>query len=630
MKNKFFILIAGLLLLLSGSCINSIDDNIKTGNIPMTFSVKEISSSSTKVTGNAFDSKDEIGLFATFTNTGLSGERYIDNLRLTCDGNANLIPDREIFYPEGNNPLDIVAYYPFETEGIEAGSSLLPISVQSNQSTKDNFSVSDFLIATVNEVKGSDEPIELEFEHKLAKVHLILSPAEDENIDDILEADPHIIATGFKTIAQYNFTSDTFQNPERAVDITPYGEWEKKNGKLQGKEFIVIPQSINSEQALVMEWNGRLYTCPMPEIDMKSNTICEISINAFQATSSTLSTATADIKEWEYQEEAESDTEYDLASIRTASLSFKNSNVYRVYYESKAVAEICKEYLLSDDFSLASQAIVVYPVENEKTNINQGIVLKLENEEKPIHGGYIEWNKTTNSFTYEEGKSEPIECFYIDQEGEIELEKPDKPANVNVSCYTLRDIRGGKLEIYPIVKIGTQYWMREDLRATDYRQTLNELNELQELSGEAGYITKYDSYFYTGEAIMAHELAPYGWKIPTTEDWEKLNQYIQRDASIIKSGTWKKVPDDDYISPALNLTGLNIVPRGVYTESEDGRTTLFNRESCAAYWIGGEEAQTLSDQAIMLLSNRNELITGKNKVSGKNYYVGLTIRCVME
>ena len=172
--------------------------------------------------------------------------------------------------------------------------------------------------------------------------------------------------------------------------------------------------------------------------------------------------------------------------------------------------------------------------------------------------------------------------------------------------------------------------MREDLIATDYRQTLNELNELQELSGEAGYITKYDSYFYTGEAIMAHELAPYGWKIPTTEDWEKLNQYIQRDASIIKSGTWKKVPDDDYISPALNLTGLNIVPRGVYTESEDGRTTLFNRESCAAYWIGGEEAQTLSDQAIMLLSNRNELITGKNKVSGKNYYVGLTIRCVME
>ena len=630
MRNKFFILSTGLLLLLSTSCINSIDDGIKVGNIPMTFSVKEISSSSTKVTGNTFDQEDEIGLFATFTNTNLSGERYIDNLRLTCDGNVNLIPDREIFYPEGNDPLNIVAYYPFEAEGIEAGNSSLSISVQSNQSTKDNFSVSDFLVATVNEVEGSDEPIELEFEHKLAKVQLILSPTEDENIDDMLEADPHIIATGFKTVTQYNFTSDTFQNTERAVDITPYGEWKEKNGKLQGKEFIIIPQNINSEQALIMEWNGRLYTCPMPDIDMESNSIYEININAFQATNNTLNAVIANIKEWEHQEEAESDTEYGSTSIRTASLSFKNSNVYRVYYKSKAVAEICKEYLLSDNSSLASQAIVVYPVENEKANIDQGIVLKLENEEKPIHGGYIEWNKTTNSFTYEEGESEPIECFYIDQEGEIQLEKPAKTAHVNVNSYTLRDIRGGKLEIYPIVKIGTQYWMREDLRATHYRQTQNELKKLQELNGEAGYITKYDSYFYTGEAIMAHELAPYGWKIPTTEDWEKLNQYIQRDASIIKSGEWEKIPDDDNVTLASNLTGLNIAPHGVYTENDEGRTTLFNRKSCAAYWISGEETQTLSDRAIMLLSNSNELTTGKNKVNGKNYYVGLTIRCVME
>ena len=95
-------------------------------------------------------------------------------------------------------------------------------------------------------------------------------------------------------------------------------------------------------------------------------------------------------------------------------------------------------------------------------------------------------------------------------------------------------------------------------------------------------------------------------------------------------GEWEKVPGDDNVTLASNLTGLNIAPHGVYTENTEGRTTLFNRKSCAAYWISGEETQTLSDRAIMLLSNSNELTTGKNKVNGKNYYVGLTIRCVME
>lgn len=137
--NKYSSASLGLVCLLSTACVNNIiGEDAQPGNIPMTFSVKEISSTSTKVSGNSFDKEDEIGLFATFSDVDIDQDRYIDNLRLISNGNSELIPEREIFYPEGNAELDIVAYYPYDQGGIEAGSSYLPVSVQSNQSSAAN------------------------------------------------------------------------------------------------------------------------------------------------------------------------------------------------------------------------------------------------------------------------------------------------------------------------------------------------------------------------------------------------------------------------------------------------------------------------------------------------------------
>ncbi len=630
--NKYNVLGFGLLCLLSVACVNNIDEEIQEGKIPMTFSVKEISSTSTKVTGNSFDKEDEVGLFATFANIDIDQDRYIDNLRLISDGDYNLIPEKEIFYPEGDTELDIVAYYPYNRAGIEPSSSLLPISVQSDQSTPANLSASDFLVAEVPRVSGSESPIELEFEHKLTKIELVLSAVGDEDIDDMLKANPHIIASGFKTRAQYDFLSGTFEELEHAVDITPAGKWEKKDGKLVGKEFVIIPQeNEDNDQALVMEWNGKIYTCPMPDMKMESNTICEININAFQTTSGTLSAAKASIKEWAYSEKAESNTEYDLSTIRIASLSFKDSNVYRIYYESQPVAEVCKEYLLADNASLASEAIVVYPVRNDEADLNEGIVLKLEDEEQHIHGGRIQWNREENTFDYKEGTSGPITQFYITENGDISLSQPLRPANVNIKTHNLRDTRGGKLQEYPIVKVGTQYWMREDLKATQYQGMFEEeLRELNNLSGKAGYIEDKGSYFYPGETLLENDLAPEGWKIPDADDWDKLITYIHHDASIIKDGIWKKASDNYEIFPATNQTGLSCMPNGYYTKNDRGNTLHMNYEINAAYWTDRKEGQDALPEkaAVFLLYSTNSIERGTARVTDNSCYRAYNIRCV--
>ena len=86
----------------------------------------------------------------------------------------------------------------------------LTISVQTNQSKEGNYSASDFLVATKDNVKSSSKDVELKFKHKLTNIKLTITPGKDTDIDKMLEDDPQIIATGFCSQAEYDFLEDEF------------------------------------------------------------------------------------------------------------------------------------------------------------------------------------------------------------------------------------------------------------------------------------------------------------------------------------------------------------------------------------------------------------------------------------
>lgn len=136
--------------------------------------------------------------------------------------------------------------------------------------------------------------------------------------------------------------------------------------------------------------------------------------------------------------------------------------------------------------------------------------------------------------------------------------------NVNVASYTLRDLRDGTLEEYPIVKIGTQYWMKAELRATAY-QTGEKLLRQTNLGKDAGYFkpANYDIYFYNGEAVLSGKLNPSGWKIPSEDDWNQLRKYTNESAASLKAGEWE-VLSAGKVSPIDNLTMFNAYPVGMW------------------------------------------------------------------
>ncbi len=621
------------------ACINSIKQDIPTeGEVPISFSVK-IDKASTKVTNSVFEEGDELGLFAILSDNDITEERYIDNLKLKSDGDESLIPERNVFYPEGEGvALDFISYYPYQAGGISAGDSKLTISVQTNQSKEGNYSASDFLVATKDNVKSSSKDVELKFKHKLTNIKLTITPGEDTDIDKILEDDPQIIATGFCSQAEYDFLEDEFTPTGQCYDITPSGEWEEDHGKLVGKEFIIIPQAIGEEQTLQMEWNGRVYTCAMPEIEKTDGNVqYEIEIDATENTSHLFSGIVASIDDWPVPIEEKTDNATPYNALHLSVLSFKPSNVYHIHSEGKIIAEICKEYLQSDD--LTTQAIVSYPIKaNETADLSKGTVLQLLDIEEDINGGTLEWDLDDNTFTYDEGDSPRIQQIYYDEQGNVLTEQSDEAVNINAIAYTLRDTRDSKdIKQYPIVKIGTQYWMRSNLQATKY-QSGKSIAKREILGEETGYFSLDNKeLFYNGNVLKekGEKLAPIGWKVPSEEEWNQLIDYVKENTSLLKKGTWKalKEKDEDDVDEKdeyeeiynSNLSMFSILPIGVWNKEK-----IAAINNACGFWVWDATINDIPKNAIFFTGEENEVQWNSVMSSFGEFYKALSVRCIRE
>lgn len=360
----------------------------------------------------------------------------------------------------------------------------------------------------------------------------------------------------------------------------------------------------------------------MPKLTLEGSTQCALDITAMQTTSHILAGIIGTIKDWTTVEGKETDNNDKTTAVHIAALSFAQSDIYRVYSKGKAIAEICKEYLKSEDIN--SKAIISYPVNSdEQSDLSKGTVLRLIDDERNINGGMINWDMANNTFSYTTGNSTPIDVFYFTETGEVLLEKPRNSIDINIISHTIRDLRNGSIKQYPIVKIGMQYWMKENLQATTYRDDTT-IKRITEFGHGAGYFhsTEQETYFYTGDALLTKELAPEQWRIPNMKDWEVLIKYTNNTAIFLEAGKWTT---NDGIYTATNETGFNAIPYGLYS-GKDGKTTLANAGSSAGYWISGDSQTTLADKIILLTSLKDDAqLIDCNPESN-----ALFVRCIKE
>ena len=111
-----------------------------------------------------------------------------------------------------------------------------------------------------------------------------------------------------------------------------------------------------------------------------------------------------------------------------------------------------------------------------------------------------------------------------------------------VQLPTCVDVSGNS---YKVVKIGTQYWMAENLRTTRYRNgdsiptSTNELWGGLKTGAQGSYnsttnkdtIVLYGRLYNGYAAFDTIKVAPTGWHIPTLVDWMTLKIYLAAVAS---------------------------------------------------------------------------------------------------
>lgn len=561
----------------------------------------------TRVLDNRFENNDEIGLFVLEQPSTLAEGRHADNVRFTYSDGA-WMPEQAVYYPSATGLCDFIAYYPYASNALPPTSSIMECQVASDQSDKNNYSRSDFLAAERNSITPTTEAVPLVFKHRMAEICIEVDPGGVfESPEELLAQNPAVAIKNAYTQGQYDFSDKTFSHLEGKTNIIPYGTFSVADGKLAGKRAIVIPQEIPGNQVFIeMQVNGKAYNFTFGENHFihpatKETYTLTLKGNAPQ------SNIEAQIDDWENESHVDGELQEptNSSNYQFSIPDFGQSAVYRVMDNNQPVAEICKEYLNA----CSAQAIIVYPIHNGTTDLGQGYVAQIfdastgQLSDSPIHGGTAAWDEGNNTVDYQQGTSAASNVIYMNEGGISLIPSGSNTTELTAEPCFLHDERDGKS--YRIVKIGTQYWMSENLAATQFNNGEGIPNLQSEAlwttaieNSEAAYSIHDGHYYYTYAAAQG-DIAPEGWMVPRSDDWDRLAAYIGEDTSLItiREGS-------------SNLTGLSIEGTGYRDE-----TGKYPPHTFPTTYMWGQGCTYRIDQDIRMLTWKSQ---------------GNTIRCIRE
>lgn len=217
-----------------------------------------------RATDAGFEEGDTIGLYVTkwqdaiqagvLQNTG----NYADNILFHLPSLPNdWLSDNVIYYPGDDDMLDIYAYYPYRSPAFGT-ECIIDLTVAANQTKYADYTHSDFMVAKVQGLKRSPDPVQLTFNHMLSQMVFALKAGAGFTLNDLRAAKVRVMNA--VTDGRYDLAG-TLAPVAGSVrhDLTPCGSWEEGSGKLTGKKAIVIPQSISSSTYVEVSLGDRKF-----------------------------------------------------------------------------------------------------------------------------------------------------------------------------------------------------------------------------------------------------------------------------------------------------------------------------------------------------------------------------------
>lgn len=206
--------------------------------------------------------------------------------------------------------------------------------------------------------------------------------------------------------------------------------------------------------------------------------------------------------------------------------------------------------------------------------------------------------------------------------------KPTEPI-ISSNPTSVTDIDGN---VYGVIKVGSQFWMSENLRTTKYNDgTLisTGLNNTDWAATTGGAYAIYDDNvtnnaiygkLYNWHAVNTGKLAPAGWHVATTNDWDNLigafGGFNIAGGSLKSTSTLWNSPNTD----ATNNSGFNGLPGG-YRGTTGGYSTMGNT---GYWWSSTERNSTQGNYSNLSKSSAAILSNGATKT------FGYSVRCVKD
>lgn len=214
----------------------------------------------------------------------------------------------------------------------------------------------------------------------------------------------------------------------------------------------------------------------------------------------------------------------------------------------------------------------------------------------------------------------------------IIMDSPSKSKTVDVRFIECID---GDNNAYPVVKVGTLYWMAENLKTTKKTDG----TALSKATGAAwaALTSTSDAYCYLGDAdanaakygalytyhAANSALAPTGgWRLPTKMECIKLAGYLEgkerAGVKLKEAGTANWTADNVY---ATNQSGFNALPAGMRVGA-----TFSATGTTAAFWTSTTSTNKTEAAIAKLTSNQDSISINTDTVQT----AGLSVRYVFE
>lgn len=264
------------LLMAGATLLYSCSDRLEqSGNEdePLRIRVSASTVDVTKASDISFSDGDEIGLTVVKWQDGveqdLTGIRQENNVCFSCSS-GEFAASAAAYFPDRKTPCTFFAYYPYMREGFCEDSNVLPVKVESDQSSIYGFRESDWMVAVEKEVMPSSEPVPLHFEHILSRINVQMVAGEgclDEDLTDI-----NIKLKSFKTVASWDVVKKEFSDVSIRSDISTYRE-RKEDGTLSTSAYaVVVPQTFRANESMIyFEVNNKtLAYKPAEEMEFES------------------------------------------------------------------------------------------------------------------------------------------------------------------------------------------------------------------------------------------------------------------------------------------------------------------------------------------------------------------------